>query len=101
MILEKWQNLSLAQQLGNIGSEISRARHWDEARDADSRNQAIERALELIDLTLSDYRWRFRLKEITRLREVVAGFFAGTDFYRVSWQVIDKFCLDFALIARR
>lgn len=67
---ERWQELSLLEQLGNIGSEVSRALKW-EGKDEKTFNGAVDRALELFDLTLQDARWRgARLREIARAREV-------------------------------
>jgi hypothetical protein len=37
--------------------------------------RAIERALELLDLTIADARHRGRLKELTRVREVLVDYF--------------------------
>jgi len=45
--------LSLAEQLGNIGSEISRAERW-KTRNPEISRAAFFRALELLDLTLDD-----------------------------------------------
>lgn len=71
----RWQTLSLAEQLGNIGSEVSRALRWRE-RNADLARGALHRALELFDLTLADPRHVAappRLREIASAREVVAA----------------------------
>src|ERR1051325_1811005 len=79
----RWHELSLFEQLGNIGSEISRATRWT-GKNADLARGALERALELFDLTLDDPRHRrspARLREIARAREVVADFFAGPNQY--------------------
>ena len=43
----RWHALNLPQQMGNIGSEIARARHWDGLGEKVRRDAAIERALEL------------------------------------------------------
>jgi hypothetical protein len=79
----RWHQLSLAEQLGNIGSEISRAGRWSGRNDRLARG-ALERALELFDLTLDDPRHRQslpRLREIARAREVVVDFFDGPNEY--------------------
>ena len=67
----KWFNLSILEQLGNIGSEISRAEKWQQ-RDPGVFAGTIERALDLFDLTLADPRWlgTGRRYEIARAREV-------------------------------
>ena len=67
----RWWALSLAEQLGNIGSEISRAERW-KSRNPDLARGALYRALELLDLTLADPRLRHsrpRLREIARARD--------------------------------
>jgi hypothetical protein len=69
---EKWQSLGLNQELANIGSEVSRIIHWREARDESEAENALERALELVDLTLTDKRWRTGWSEIARLRGLYA-----------------------------
>ena len=45
----RWYQLTLMEQLGNIGSEVSRAIKW-RGRDDKLFMRAIERALELFDL---------------------------------------------------
>ena len=97
----RWSKFSLAQQIGNIGSEISRARYWEEKKDPAGRAKALERALELINLTLADSRHRHRLKEIARLQEIVGAAFAGENDYQISLLELDNYCLDFALLAKK
>ncbi len=59
-----WQKFSIVEQLANIGVEISRALTWRARGEKDKSQIALERGLELFDLTIQDPRWRFRLKEI-------------------------------------
>ena len=68
----RWFTFSLAAQLGNVGSEYERALNWKKRGDKDRFEHAFARLLELLDLTISDPRWKnHRLKELTRLREVI------------------------------
>jgi hypothetical protein len=68
----RWHTLTLAQQLGNVGSEYERALRSKSSNDATRFEHAFARMLELLDLTISDARWKnHRLKEFTRLREVL------------------------------
>jgi len=67
----RWRNLSLIEQLANIGSEVERALNWRAKGNLNYSQRALERALELISLTIEDPRHRRRLKEITRLREAI------------------------------
>ena len=62
---------------------------------------ALDRALELFDLTLADARWRGRLKEIARAREVVCDFLVGDNEYGSTAESLDAYFLPFAMAARR
>lgn len=68
----RWFTLSLANLVGNVGSEYERALSWKQRGDQARFEHAFARLLELLDLTITDPRWQnHRLKELTRLREVV------------------------------
>ncbi len=94
-----WHKLSMAEQLGNIGSEISRASKW-KARDKKLYLGAVERALELFDLTLQDARWRRRLREICRAREVLCDTVFGSNTYNTSLDDLNRYFTQFAIAAR-
>lgn len=98
----RWWQLTLAEQLGNIGSEVSRAVKWS-GRNADLAHGAVARALELIDLTLDDPRHRAspaRLREIARTREVVVDFFDGPNEYGSTAASLQKYFDAYALAVR-
>ncbi len=90
--LARWQQLTLPQQLGHVASEVSRARHWEEANDKPNRNSALERALELLDLSIADPRFRNRLKEILRLREILGDWYADALIYGISPRELENYC---------
>ncbi len=96
----RWFKLSLAEQLGNIGSEVSRARNSQNI-NPQRFEKAVERALELFYLTLSDRRWVGRLKEIGRAREVFCDAVSGGEEYKSSLSDLEKYFNYFALEARR
>jgi hypothetical protein len=56
----RWVELTLAEQLGNIGSEVGRALRARASGQPARRDAALDRALELFDLTLADARWATR-----------------------------------------
>lgn len=95
----KWQELSLMEQMGNIGSEINRAINW-KGKDQKFFETAIERAFELIDLTIEDLRWRGRLKEIGRARELLADALLGGKEYNSTIEDLNRYFFQFALAAR-
>ena len=85
----RWQTFSLMEQLANIGSEVERALNWLNKNNPEYSRLAFIRALELLDLTIADPRHRRRLKEMTRLREVLLDFFLGQNEFRStekSWR---------------
>jgi hypothetical protein len=94
----RWFTLSLAEQLGNIGSEVHRAIR---AREDEKRfESAITRGLELFVLTLSDPRWHGRLKELTRVKELLCDAILGGSEYGTSLEDLDKYFYYFAVAAR-
>lgn len=85
----KWFELSLIEQMANVGSEIYRAINWRKKGDIKYAQMAFERALELFDLTAGDPKNKNRLKEILRCRELFCDFFVGDNQYQStdnSWQ---------------
>lgn len=96
----RWFELSLAQQLGNIGSEVSRAIRWQK-KDENLYQGAINRALELFDLTLEDKRWRGRLREIAIAREVFCDAIYGGNLYKSKLEDMERYLLPFAIAAQK
>lgn len=96
----RWYELTLAEQMGNIGSEISRACGWHD-RDSQQFHHAIFRALDLIDLTVADKRRLDVLKEILRVREVLCDTVFGPSQYGTSLADMDRYFFQFALAARK
>lgn len=95
-----WQKLSLLEQLGNVGSEVGRARRW-QGKDQNLFAGAFARAIELLDLTIADPRWRGRLKELTRFREILCDAYLGGGAYGSSFEALDRYLLPFAVAARQ
>lgn len=94
----KWLLMSLAEQMGNIGSEIHRLVLAKD--DIGRRDAALDRCIELIDLTLADRRWVKGYKEIARVREVLCDIYFGDNQYQTSIEDLDEYFFQFALIAR-
>ena len=95
-----WYQLTLMEQLANVGSEVGRAAQAKALGNDRRLASALDRCLELFDLTLSDNRWRFRRREIARAREVVCDFFIGSNAYGSSAESLDRYFLAYAVAAR-
>lgn len=95
----RWNDFSLLEQMGNIGSEVYRAISFFQKKDEKRFLSAFDRALELFDLTLCDARWRGSLKEIGRAREVFCSLFYDTQPYDTP-EGLNKYFLEFGIAAR-
>jgi len=90
-IRERWFKFSLAEQLANIGSEVIRAINWKEKKEKTTLKKAALRAIELIDLTVEDEKNRRRLKEVVRLRELLADFLWFDNQYNSTAESFKKY----------
>jgi hypothetical protein len=97
----RWATLTLSEQLANVGSEVGRAARAKAVGNAQRSIAALDRALELFDLTLADPRWAGRRREICRAREVVCDFVVGDNVYGATLESLDAYFLAFAVAARR
>lgn len=96
----RWATLSLAEQLGNVGSEVGRALRAKRRGDDQKMWAALERALELLDLTIGDQTDRARRRELCRAREVLCDFLVGDNACRSTEDSVDSYFMKFALAAR-
>jgi hypothetical protein len=80
----RWRAFSLVEQLANVGSEIERAIKGSKKDRLEYFTNAFYRGLELLDLTIADSRHRHRLRELTRLREVLLDYFLGPNEFGSS-----------------
>ena len=98
----RWFTLPLADQLANAGADVGRAIRAKAAGDDVRFASALDRSLELLDLTMADPRWVGpRLREIARVREVVCDFLVGDKVYGSTSESLDACFMAFAFASRR
>lgn len=97
----RWAQLSFAEQMANVGSEVIRALNWKTKNHADYCRQAGIRALELMDLTLEQARGFTRLKELARTRETLVDYFFGANEYHSTEKALKNYFLAFNFSARK
>ena len=95
----RWQTLPLVEQLANVGSDVARAHRW-QGKDTALSEKAFIRALELLDLTIGDDRWKGRRKELTRVRELLCDAMFGGSAYGSDLASLDPYFFHFAVAAR-
>ena len=82
MAAGRWREMTLVEQMANIGSEV-------------------DRALELLDLSLDSTQEFPQLKELARTREVLVDYFCGDNQYQSTESSWRKYFLAFATAVRK
>ncbi len=68
----KWLSFSIERRILMIVTEFVRAKNWIEKEDFEEVKYCYERALGLLDLTLTTVKGNL-LRELCRFREILAG----------------------------
>lgn len=97
----RWNEMSFCEQMANVGSEVERTLNWREKNNSQYSQKALDRALELLDLTINCAPKKTYLKELTRIRESLLDFFMDGNIYKWDNASIRKFFYYFGLNARR
>ncbi len=97
---ERWKSFSIFEQMANIGAEVGRTITWKNKNNNEMSKNAFYRSLELIDFTIDDGKNRNRLKEITRMRELLVDYFAGDNIYHSTDEGWNKYFYYFNYAAR-
>lgn len=96
----RWDRLTLVEQLANTGSEVERTISWKKRGNTNYSKKAFIRALELLDLTINDPKNIKRVKELTRLREVLVDYFMADNTYSSSDSLWQRYFHSFSWAAR-
>lgn len=94
---QKWSQLTIFEQMGNIYSEIGRTFSAKERGDLAGAEAAAVRAFDLFDATCEQLvvKKSPKLKEVLRSREQFA-----TDFMEQENTHVDRYFMQFAIAAR-
>jgi hypothetical protein len=95
----KWSELTFAEQMGNIGSEVSRMIKWRK-KNKEIAYRAFERMLELLDLTLAGLHEKYRLREVARARELLVGaWMSDSPESETELEGLNRYFFQFAILA--
>jgi hypothetical protein len=97
----RWKGMPLLERMAHIGGEVERAISWRERGNASYSEKAIERALELIDLSLQYPLRPSHLREMARVREVLVDYFYGCNEFKSTDSSWRRYFSHFAYAARR
>ncbi len=98
---ERWAELSIYEQLGNVSSEVGRAINATRAGKEQRAQGAIDRAVDLLDATIEVLvaQRSPRVKEVLRAREEFLRLFFDGTFEEDADNIARYFNL-FAIVAR-
>ena len=110
-----WEKIPFHQQMGNIGSEVSRMLRWKRKGNHERSEKAFYRALELLDLTIStaqktrisndtgseNNKGSGRLKELCRAREELCDFFLEAGTMGTDPESLMRYYDQFAMLFKR
>jgi hypothetical protein len=95
----RWFELSLVEQLANVGSDVERTIKWKNKGNLEYSNNAFNRAYELLQLTIADPKNRKRLKELLRVKEALADYFIFDNKYGSTDELWQKYFYAFCYAA--
>lgn len=96
---ENWLSQPITYQMGNIGSEVSRALKWTEKGNKPRADKAIDRALELFDFTIeANVKNHARLTEILKARDEFCDYFFNHNSYHTDPARMQKYYDGFAMM---
>lgn len=93
--------MPFCEQMANVGSEVSRALTWRAKGKREFAEKALQRAFELLDMTIRPGQPFSRLKELSRLKECLADFFYGPNEYASTDVLWRRYFDHFHFAARR
>lgn len=97
----RWNELPFALQMGNIGSEISRAVNSKTRGNEERMINAAERAIELFELTIeNNLQYPGRLTELCRGKEEFCDYIFGDNTLKTDPQKLVKYYDQFVSLAR-
>jgi len=98
----RWAELPFSEQMANIGSEVFRAGKWKAKGKEERAQNASDRALELVDFTVSDMIEKHRSpRELLRMREVLCDYFYGENQYGSTSESLNQYFEPFSMKAAR
>ena|SRR5581483_7135358 len=98
MNIERWNQFTLHQKLGNIGSEVASARLWEEKQNFVARNKALERILEILDVILAGELTESARKELSRTKEIINAWYAGSPNFEYSPTLLEQYFTQFVYL---
>ncbi len=96
---QDWLRRPITYQMGNIGSEVSRALKWTAKGNKARADKAIDRALELFEFTIdANAKDHARLTEVLKAREEFCDYFFNNNSYHTDSARMQKYYDGFVIM---
>jgi hypothetical protein len=98
----RWAQLSVVEQMGNIGSEVGRALNARRANDRTRFDAALDRVIDLFDASTDVLiaEKSYRVREVLRAKDQVLELLCGNDPTLSDGPAIEEYFLQFGVAAR-
>lgn len=97
-----WQQLTIYEQMANIGSEVNRIFAWQQKNKVDPAQQATKRAVDLVEQTATDPKNSNCKKELRTLKQLIIKMSRPPiDKAETQPQTLINFFLAYGLAVRR
>ena len=101
MTQETWKTLTVAQQLGHIGSEFSMYALLLKKEALIDARKSLTIVSNLLEFTILDTRWANHLNELTRFRKLLNDTTSEEYVHQLAVEKLQTYLLSFALLARK
>ena len=90
MSKDRWEQLSISQQMMNIGGELERAVAWKNKNDTEKMYHFLDIVREWMGLTMADPKNRGRIGELVVVQEEYEDFF-GENHWKNTDETMMKY----------
>lgn len=99
---ERWANMTIFDQMGNISSEVGRSFNARRQGQAENENLAMVRALDLFDATIDNLiaNKSIRSKEVLRSKDQYLSALLSPKFDENAGASIEKYFMQYAIASR-
>lgn len=86
-----WYAMPVSAQISNIGSEVSRAIRWKNKGDSERMVMFCEKAIEFLQLTITDPKNEHRKNEFEFCIEELKDYFMGDNIYQTTNDALSRY----------
>ena len=99
---ERWAQMTIFEQMGNIYSEVGRTFNARRTGRLEDENMATKRAIDLFDATIDNLvqSKSVRAKEVLRAKDLFLNNLNSTKFDETDAASLEKYFMQFAIAAR-